>query len=151
MILFLLKFPQILHLKWPEQRDTGCFFNWASPEFAKCWPVSNWFQKNVKSPRLAPPLIGKRLSVWRSEYDSNMIPNFGGGRQSKQIWGGQSRGEAQLKKTPCIIVLLKDLYYFVPLVISYLIVGWSYPDGSAEGAQRGNLSQEGGNRIERHS
>ena len=20
---------------------TGCFFNWASPEFAKCWPVSN--------------------------------------------------------------------------------------------------------------
>ena len=19
--------------------DTGCFFNWVSPEFAKCWPV----------------------------------------------------------------------------------------------------------------
>ena len=24
------------------------FFNWASPEFAKCWPVSNRFQKNVR-------------------------------------------------------------------------------------------------------
>ena len=23
----------------------GDFFNWASPEFAKCWPVSNWFKK----------------------------------------------------------------------------------------------------------
>ena len=49
---------------------TGCFFNWASPEFAKCWPVSNWFKKKRQSPWLAP-LIGKRLSVWRSEYDCN--------------------------------------------------------------------------------
>ena len=40
----------IMHL-----HHTGWFFNWPSPEFAKCWPVSNWFQKNVKSPRLAPP------------------------------------------------------------------------------------------------
>ena len=23
----------------------GVFFNWASPEFAKCWLVSKWFQK----------------------------------------------------------------------------------------------------------
>ena len=30
------------------------FFKWDSPEFAKCWPVSSWFKKNVKSPRLAP-------------------------------------------------------------------------------------------------
>ena len=27
----------------------GGFFNWPSPEFAKCWPLSNWFQKNLES------------------------------------------------------------------------------------------------------
>ena len=29
--------------KWTKKRakNTGCFFNWASPEFAKCLPVSN--------------------------------------------------------------------------------------------------------------
>ena len=26
----------------------GVFFNWASPEFAKCWPVSNQFQNIAK-------------------------------------------------------------------------------------------------------
>ena len=46
-------------------------FNWASPKFAKCWPVSNWFKKNVRVPDWPPLMIGKRLSVWRSEYDSN--------------------------------------------------------------------------------
>ena len=35
----------------------GDFFNWASPEFAKYWPVSNRFQK---SPRLAPRMIEKK-------------------------------------------------------------------------------------------
>ena len=25
----------------------GVFFNWASPEFAKCWPVSNQFKKKM--------------------------------------------------------------------------------------------------------
>ena len=49
----------------------GDFFNCPPPEFAKCWLVSNWFQKNVRVPDWPPPLIGKRLSVWRSEYDSN--------------------------------------------------------------------------------
>ena len=47
------------------------FFNWASPEFAKCLPVSNWFKKNVRVPDWPPLMIGKRLSVWHSEYDSN--------------------------------------------------------------------------------
>ena len=31
------------------------FFNWASPEFAKCWPVSNRFQKDVRVPDWPPP------------------------------------------------------------------------------------------------
>ena len=35
--------------------NTGCFFNWASPEFAKCWPVSNQFQKNVRVPDWPSP------------------------------------------------------------------------------------------------
>ena len=43
----------------------GVFFNWAHPEFAKCRPVSNRFKKKRQSPRLAPPLIGKRSTpVW---------------------------------------------------------------------------------------
>ena len=50
-------------------------------------------------------MIGKRLSVWRSEYDSNTWRNYGGG-QSKRIWEGASletfSGEGQLKKPPCI-------------------------------------------------
>ena len=33
----------------------GDFFNWASPEFAKCWPVSNGFQKDVRVPDWPPP------------------------------------------------------------------------------------------------
>ena len=32
----------------------GDFFNWPPPEFAKCWPVSNWFQKNVRVPDWPP-------------------------------------------------------------------------------------------------
>ena len=32
----------------------GVFFNWPPPEFAKCWPVSNWFQKNVRVPDWPP-------------------------------------------------------------------------------------------------
>ena len=49
------------------------FFHWASTEFAKCWAVSNRFQKNAKSPRLPPPMINdhKCLGVWQSEYDSS--------------------------------------------------------------------------------
>ena len=33
----------------------GGFFNWPPPEFAKCWPVSNWFKKNVRVPDFPPP------------------------------------------------------------------------------------------------
>ena len=32
----------------------GVFFNWAHPEFAKCRPVSNRFQKNDRVPDWAP-------------------------------------------------------------------------------------------------
>ena len=42
---------------------TGCFFNWASPEFGKCWPVSNQFQKNVRVPDWPPLKIKKSLSA----------------------------------------------------------------------------------------
>ena len=41
----------LVHCAFGSVLDTG----WAPPEFAKCWPVSNRLQKNVKSPRLAPP------------------------------------------------------------------------------------------------
>ena len=62
----------IIHNLTSNVLHTGFFFNWASPEFAKCWPVSiKLISKKRQSPRLAPPLIGKRLSVWGSEYDSS--------------------------------------------------------------------------------
>ena len=63
----------ILFVEVPKKRFflQGVFFNWAYPEFAKCRPVSNRFQKNDRVPDWPPPLIGKRLSVWRSECDSN--------------------------------------------------------------------------------
>ena len=48
----------------------GDFFNWDSPEFAKCWSVSNWFKKTLES-HTGPPMIKKRLSNWWSVYDSN--------------------------------------------------------------------------------
>ena len=41
----------------------GDFFNWASPEFAKCWLESNWFQKNVRVPDWPPLMIEKSLSA----------------------------------------------------------------------------------------
>ena len=43
-----------------EQQIQGDFFNWASPEFAKCWPVSDWFPKNVKVPDW-PPLRSENV------------------------------------------------------------------------------------------
>ena len=39
------------------------FFYRASPEFAKCWTVSNRFQKNVRVPDWPPLMIGKSLSA----------------------------------------------------------------------------------------
>ena len=36
-------------------------------------------------------MIGKRLSVWRSEYDSNTLGNLGGGPDQANLGGGQSR------------------------------------------------------------
>ena len=56
---------------WIIPHIQGDFFNWPPPEFAKCWPVSNWFQKDVRVPDWPPLMIKIRLSVWRSEYDYN--------------------------------------------------------------------------------
>ena len=51
----------IIQVDHPDPLDPGrndnlqnlqnkeCFFLLAPPEFAKCWPVSNWFQKNLES------------------------------------------------------------------------------------------------------
>ena len=48
----------IMHL-----HHTGWFFNWPSPEFAKCWPESNWFQKNVRV-QYWPPLGIENVKVF---------------------------------------------------------------------------------------
>ena len=47
----------------------GGFFNWPPLEFAKCWPVSNRFRKNVRVPDRPPPMIVKNLSVWGPQCD----------------------------------------------------------------------------------
>ena len=41
----------------------GDFFNWASLEFAKCWPVSIQYKKNDRVPDWPPLIIEKSLSA----------------------------------------------------------------------------------------
>ena len=66
----------------------GVFFNWASPEFAKCWLVSNWFKKKKRqSPRLAPPNDWKTSKCLAKCIWFQHLENLRGG-QSKHIWGG---------------------------------------------------------------
>ena len=77
-----------------KEKDTGCFFNWPHPEFAKCWPVSNWFQKNVKVPDWPP--------LW-SENDGevNVIPTlrkFRGGPVEAFLGGASLEGGGAVKK-----------------------------------------------------
>ena len=70
--------------------STGCFFNWPPPEFAKCWPVSNWFKKNVRVPDW-PPLWSENacLSKWMWFHHFESL----GGRPVEAFFGGgQSRG-----------------------------------------------------------
>ena len=61
-------------------------------------------------------MIRKRLSVWRSEYDSNTKKNYWGASSSK-FRGGQSRDifrGGQLKKSPCIRELRYMRKLYVP-------------------------------------
>ena len=44
----------------------GVFFNWAHPEFAKCRPVSNQFQKNDRVPDWPPPHDEKKTKCLRT-------------------------------------------------------------------------------------
>jgi hypothetical protein len=54
----------------------GDFFNWASPEFAKCWPVSNRFQKNVRVLDW-PPLGIENVKVFGiSPLSAAILRNF---------------------------------------------------------------------------
>ena len=68
----------------PIHLYTGWIFKWASPEFAKCWPVSSWFQKNVRVPDW-PPFDRK------TSGEVNMIPTlrkFRGGPVQANLGGG---------------------------------------------------------------
>ena len=72
--------------------------------------------KKRQSPRLAPPTIGKRLSVWPSEYDSNTKKIMGGGPVQANLGGASPEtfsGEAQLKKITLYICEEKDLLFKV--------------------------------------
>ena len=85
----------------------GDFFNWASPEFAKCWPVSDLFQKNVNVPDW-PPLGIKNVKLFGiSPLSAAILRTFskwGGGGAVRAFFGGASletcSGEAQLRKSP---------------------------------------------------
>ena len=78
-----------------ESRVTVCiyrvvFFNWASPEFAKCWPVSNWFQKNIRVPDW-PPIGIENVKVFGiSPFSAAILRTFPkqGGGQSRDIFRG---------------------------------------------------------------
>ena len=95
------------HLVKREYTYRVVFFNWASPEFAKCWPVSNWFQKNIRVPDW-PPIGIENVKVFGiSPFSAAILRTFPKqGGPVEAILGGASlktfSGEAQLKKPPCI-------------------------------------------------
>ena len=77
-----------------------------SLHFAKCWPVSDWFQKNVEVPD-GPPLGIKNVKVFGiSPLSAANFFKVGGWGPVRAFFGGGSMetfsGEAQLKKSPCI-------------------------------------------------
>ena len=80
----------------------GDFFNWASPQFAKCWPVSNWFQKNVRVPDWPPPNDRKQskclVILILRRFRGGPVEGFLGGASLETF-----SGEAQLKKSPCML------------------------------------------------
>ena len=68
----------------------GVFFNWAHPEFAKCRPVSNRFQKNDRVPDWPPPHDEKKTKCLRTSMWFSYLQDLGGA--SRGIFGGgQSR------------------------------------------------------------
>ena len=68
-------------------------FNWASPEFGKCWPVSNWFQKNIRVLDW-PPIGIENVKVFGiSPFSAAILRIFPkqGGPVEAFFGGGQSK------------------------------------------------------------
>ena len=80
----------------------GGFFNWPSPEFAKCGPVSNWFKKNRRVPDWPPLIIEKKskclVILILRRFRGGPVEGFMGGASVETF-----SGEGQLKKPPCIL------------------------------------------------
>ena len=55
-----------LNNKMDEAFIQGVFFNWTPPEFAKCRPVSNQFEKNVRVQDWPP--LGDRKKLKCSDW-----------------------------------------------------------------------------------
>ena len=51
--------PEILYYKIPNIQ--GDFFNWSYPDFAKCRPVNNHFQKFGRVQDWPYPMFGKKF------------------------------------------------------------------------------------------
>ena len=89
---------------WPEGNDSTYrvfFLTGPPPEFAKCWPVSNWFQKNIRVSDW-PPLMSEKKSkclviLILRRLRGGPVEGFMGGASLQTF-----SGEGQLKKTPCI-------------------------------------------------
>ena len=73
----------------------GVFFNWPPPEFAKCRPVSNQFEKIVRVQDWPPLCDCKKLkcSDWPPLYKLKSLDWEGTGSvlRTFSIWGGQSQ------------------------------------------------------------
>ena len=54
MVVTVGRWSHLLLMKSIPLHIQGDFFYCPPPEFAKCWPVSNWFQKNVRVPDWPP-------------------------------------------------------------------------------------------------
>ena len=64
----------------------------------KCWPVRNWFRKNVRVPDW-PPYDQKKPKCLRTSMWFSYLQDLGGA--SRGIFGGgQTRGKARSKRRP---------------------------------------------------
>ena len=103
----------------------GDFFNWASPEFAKCWPVSDLFQKNVNVPDW-PPLGIKNVKVFGiSPLSAAILRTFSKwvGASQGVFWGGQSRDIFRGGPVKKITLYMKDSFEKLPLKIFIFLLG----------------------------
>ena len=90
----------------------GVFYNRPPLEFAKCWPVSNWFWKNVRVPDCPPPHDQKMSKCVAKWIWFQHLEKLGGASPSNTFHGLSS------PMSPIHQKLLSFLYWKIPFSLS---------------------------------